>query len=64
MKEIKVTAIKEGTVLDHIPSKRGFKIAEILALEACLLETTGSFPFHEGNHFPPHRGQSTDETHC
>lgn len=33
MKELKISAIREGTVIDHIPSKDTFKIAEILGLK-------------------------------
>lgn len=32
-KELKVGAIKEGTVIDHVPSNVAFKVAEILNLE-------------------------------
>ena len=32
-KELKVSAIKEGTVIDHIPSDAAFKVAEILDLK-------------------------------
>jgi aspartate carbamoyltransferase regulatory subunit len=32
-KEFKVTAIKDGTVIDHVPSKQLFKVIEILGLE-------------------------------
>lgn len=32
-KEMKVSAIKEGTVIDHIPSKVAFEVAEILNLK-------------------------------
>jgi aspartate carbamoyltransferase regulatory subunit len=32
-KEFKVTAIKNGTVIDHIPSEQLFKVIEILGLE-------------------------------
>ncbi|MBL7054809.1 aspartate carbamoyltransferase regulatory subunit [Candidatus Woesearchaeota archaeon] len=32
-KELKVSAIKDGTVIDHIPSNAAFKVAEILDLE-------------------------------
>ena len=32
MRELKISAIREGTVIDHIPSKDTFKIAEILGL--------------------------------
>lgn len=33
MKELRVTAIKEGTVIDHLPSELVFKVVEILELE-------------------------------
>jgi len=33
MKEQKISAIREGTVIDHIPTKNTFKIAEILGLK-------------------------------
>jgi len=32
-KELSVSAIKEGTVIDHIPSKHTFKVAELLMLD-------------------------------
>lgn len=32
-KELSVSAIREGTVIDHIPSKSTFKVLEILKLE-------------------------------
>lgn len=32
-KELSVTAIKEGTVIDHIPSDATFKVADILDLD-------------------------------
>ncbi|MDR2359222.1 MAG: aspartate carbamoyltransferase regulatory subunit [Prevotellaceae bacterium] len=32
-KEFKVTAIKDGTVIDHVPSMQLFKVIEILGLE-------------------------------
>jgi aspartate carbamoyltransferase regulatory subunit len=32
MKELKISAIREGTVIDHIPAKNTFKVAEILGL--------------------------------
>ncbi|NJD98424.1 aspartate carbamoyltransferase regulatory subunit [Thermococcus sp. LS1] len=32
MAELKVTAIKEGTVIDHIPAGKGLKVIEILSL--------------------------------
>jgi aspartate carbamoyltransferase regulatory subunit len=33
MKELKVSAIKDGSVLDHIPSLSTFKVVKILGLE-------------------------------
>ncbi|AEC52281.1 aspartate carbamoyltransferase regulatory subunit [Pyrococcus sp. NA2] len=33
MPELKVSAIKEGTVIDHIPAGKGLKVIEILKLE-------------------------------
>lgn len=33
MKELKVSAIREGTVIDHIPSDYTFKVVEILGLD-------------------------------
>lgn len=32
-KELKVSAIKEGTVIDHIPASKLFKVIEILSLD-------------------------------
>ena len=32
MKELKISAIREGTVIDHIPAKNAFKVVEILDL--------------------------------
>ena len=32
-KELKVSAIKDGTVIDHIPAKNLFKVISILGLE-------------------------------
>ncbi len=34
-KELIVSAIKEGTVIDHIPAKSLFKVIRILGLEKC-----------------------------
>ena len=34
MKELKVSAIKDGTVIDHIPAKTLFKVISILKLHA------------------------------
>lgn len=34
MKQLKVSAIREGTVIDHIPSDMTFKIVEILKLDS------------------------------
>lgn len=33
MKELKISAIREGTVIDHIPPKSVFKIVDILGLK-------------------------------
>ena len=33
-KELNISAIKEGTVIDHIPSKATFKVADILDLKS------------------------------
>ncbi len=33
MSELKVTAIKEGTVIDHIPAGKGLKVIQILRLD-------------------------------
>ena len=33
MSELKVTAIKEGTVIDHIPAGKGLKVIQILKLD-------------------------------
>ena len=34
-KHLKVSAIKDGTVIDHIPTKALFKVIKILKLEDC-----------------------------
>ena len=34
-KHLKVSAIKDGTVIDHIPTKALFKVIKILRLEEC-----------------------------
>ena len=34
-KHLKVSAIKDGTVIDHIPTKALFKVIKILKLEKC-----------------------------
>ena len=34
-KHLKVSAIKDGTVIDHIPTKALFKVIKILQLEEC-----------------------------
>ncbi len=34
MKELKISAIREGTVVDHIPTKNVFKVAEILDVKS------------------------------
>ncbi|MFH1642861.1 MAG: aspartate carbamoyltransferase regulatory subunit [Nanoarchaeota archaeon] len=33
MKELKISAIRDGTVIDHIPAKNAFKVAQVLDLE-------------------------------
>ena len=33
MKELKVSAIKDGTVIDHIPGDVVFKVVDVLSLE-------------------------------
>jgi aspartate carbamoyltransferase regulatory subunit len=35
LKELKVAALKNGTVIDHIPSDKLFKVASILQVEKC-----------------------------
>jgi aspartate carbamoyltransferase regulatory subunit len=39
-KELKVSAIKDGTVIDRIPSSQLFKVIEILGLEGCDKQIT------------------------
>ncbi len=39
-KELKVSALKNGTVIDHIPSKSLFKVVEILGLKSCPHQIT------------------------
>ncbi|MDR0413989.1 MAG: aspartate carbamoyltransferase regulatory subunit [Prevotellaceae bacterium] len=39
-KHLKVSAIKNGTVIDHIPSGSLFKVVEILALNRCKSQLT------------------------
>ncbi|MDR0661485.1 MAG: aspartate carbamoyltransferase regulatory subunit [Prevotellaceae bacterium] len=39
-KELKVSALKNGTVIDHIPSTSLFKVVEILGLKNCTSQTT------------------------
>ena len=34
IKELKISAIREGTVIDHIPTKNTFKVAELLDVKA------------------------------
>ena len=41
-KELKVAALKEGTVIDHIPSDKLFKVIAILNLK----NTLGQKPFN------------------
>jgi aspartate carbamoyltransferase regulatory subunit len=39
-KQLVVSAIKDGTVIDHIPSSSLFKVVEILALNRCQNQLT------------------------
>ena len=39
-KELKVSAIKNGTVLDHIPASQLFKVISILGLKDCANQVT------------------------
>ncbi len=39
-KELKVSAIKNGTVLDHIPANQLFKVISILGLKSCNNQIT------------------------
>lgn len=39
-KELKVAALKNGTVIDHIPSEKLFKVISILGLEECTTQVT------------------------
>lgn len=39
-KELKVSAIKNGTVLDHIPAEQLFKVINILNLSNCTNQIT------------------------
>jgi aspartate carbamoyltransferase regulatory subunit len=39
-KHLKVSAIKDGTVIDHIPTKALFKVIKILKLEGCVQMVT------------------------
>ncbi len=39
-KELKVSAIKDGTVIDHIPARDLFKVIKILQLENCREQIT------------------------
>ncbi len=39
-KELKVSAIKNGTVLDHIPANQLFKVISILGLKDCANQIT------------------------
>jgi aspartate carbamoyltransferase regulatory subunit len=39
-KQLKVNAIKDGTVIDHVPSSQLFKVIEILGLEDCDSQIT------------------------
>ena len=39
-KKLKVAALKDGTVIDHIPSDKLFKVVHILHLNTCLNQIT------------------------
>ncbi len=39
-KKLKVAALKDGTVIDHIPSSKLFKVVQILHLDTCLNQIT------------------------
>ncbi len=39
-KELKVSAIQDGTVIDHIPAKDLFKVIKILKLDSCKEQIT------------------------
>jgi aspartate carbamoyltransferase regulatory subunit len=39
-KKLKVAALKDGTVIDHIPSDKLFKVVHILHLDTCLNQIT------------------------
>jgi aspartate carbamoyltransferase regulatory subunit len=45
MKEIKVSAIKEGTVIDHIPARSLFKVISILELQKMDTQITIGYNF-------------------
>jgi len=39
-KKLKVAALRDGTVIDHIPSDKLFKVVQILHLDTCLNQIT------------------------
>ena len=39
-KKLKVAALKDGTVIDHIPSDKLFKVVQILHLDTCINQIT------------------------
>ena len=39
-KKLKVAALKDGTVIDHIPSDKLFKVVQILHLDTCTNQIT------------------------
>ena len=45
MKELKVSAIKEGTVIDHIPARSLFKVISILELQKMETQITIGYNF-------------------
>jgi len=45
LKELKVSAIKEGTVIDHIPARSLFKVISILELQKMETQITIGYNF-------------------
>ena len=39
-KKLKVAALKDGTVIDHIPSEKLFKVVHIIQIDSCLNQIT------------------------
>ena len=53
-KELKVAALENGTVIDHIPSSQLFKVVSILGLENCTNSITIGNNLASNNHDHPH----------